>query len=882
MPRNALFLLRLLVVSAALAATLNGQAQRMRQTLNDGWRFRLGDETEAHVPDCDDSSWQPVHLPHTWNTDAYAVKSYYRGTGWYRRTLRLPETWRQRRIVLRTEAASKALTLYVDGREAGRHAGGYTAFSCDLTPWLEAGSDTHTLALRVDNAREDIPPISGDFTFFGGIYRDVWIEALPPCRFAEDDFGGGGLFVTTPQVSEERATVALRAELTNDGTAPASVEFTCTLHAPDGTLLQTMRRLVQLREGGSAELRCESRPVEHPQLWTPETPALYRLECTLRDARSGELLDRAERVAAFRWFRFDGREGFFLNGKPYKLRGVCRHQDQRPYGVALTGEMHRRDFRLMKQMGANFLRISHYPQDEALLELCDREGMLAWEEIPVIDIVPETEGYGEHCERNLREMIRQHYNHPSVILWGYMNEILLVAQRRHPTPETLQPVVERTLTLARRLEQVLHEEDSTRLSTMAFHGSDDYNATGLSAITDVVGWNLYAGWYGGNLHEFEAFLARQQRDWPDHPVIVSEYGAGSDRRLHAREPQPFDFSIEYQQRYAEHYLPVLENTPYVCGGTYWNLIDFSSALRDESMPRINNKGLLYADRTPKDLYYYFQAAWRSDVPMLYIASRDWTERHIVRSGAATPGQPVKIYTNLPEAELFIDGRSVGKQPAVNHQVCFEVPLSDGWHLLEARGEHAGRPVQDALRIRCTSVPERSADWDMGTAELAVNVGSGCSFTSEQSGLTWLPDRPYAAGGWGYLGGEAKSSQTEIALTADGPLFQSFRKGLSGYRFDLPEGRYEVELLLADCSGAGEQAAYLLGRNRGETAVQGDRFAVRINGTTVESDCFPLRDNGAFCAVRKRYPVRNETGAIVVEFAPVQGSPILSGIKIRKL
>ena len=222
---------------------------------------------------------------------------------------------------------------------------------------------------------------------------------------------------------------------------------------------------------------------------------------------TGEVVDYSEHYTAFRWYRFDGKEGFFLNGKPYKLRGVCRHQDQKPIGVALTDEMHRRDFLLMKEMGANFIRISHYPQDDALLEMCDKLGMLAWEEIPVIDIVPDTPGYGDHCERNLREMIRQHYNHPSIIMWGYMNEILLVTQRRYKTEEDQKPVLERTLALAERLEKALKEEDDTRLSTMAFHGSNSYNEVGLSRITDIVGGNSYPGWYGGDLTGFEHYLA---------------------------------------------------------------------------------------------------------------------------------------------------------------------------------------------------------------------------------------------------------------------------------------------------------------------------------------------------------------------------------------
>lgn len=621
----------------------------------------------------------------------------------------------------------------------------------------------------MDNARQDIAPISGDFTFFGGIYRDVWLTAVPNQHFNLTNHSSDGLFISTPQVSEERGIISIRGEVKNDAKEKATLELTHTIYRPDGTLLQTLKKNIQLKAGETYAFSNEATPVLKPELWTPETPRLYRVETTLRNRKTKTLLDQSNHYTAFRWFRFDGDEGFFLNGKPYKLRGICRHQDQKPIGPALTDEMHRRDFLLMKEMGANFIRISHYPQDDALLEMCDKLGMLAWEEIPIIDIVPNTPGYGDNCERNLREMIRQHYNHPSIITWGYMNEILLVTQRKYKTEAELKPVLERTLALANRLERVLKEEDSTRISTMAFHGSNSYNETGLSKITDIVGWNLYQGWYGGDLTGFEKFLAQQHQNHPTHPMIVSEYGAGSDKRLHSLHPRAFDFSIEYQQKYLEHYLPVLEDTPYICGGTHWNFIDFSSALRDESMPRINNKGLVYADRTPKDVYHYYQAAWRKDIPVLHIASRDWTDRAGVQQGNAPVYLPVKIYTNLSEVELFIDGISLGKQKTENYTATFEVPFSNRNPFLFAQGNYQGKTVQDGLRINFTPIPACLDANNLKGLELAVNVGSQCFFTSDESQLTWLPDQPYAAGSWGYIGGKEGTAQTEIQNTADGPL-----------------------------------------------------------------------------------------------------------------
>ncbi len=870
----------IVAASLSLLSLPSAYAQREMQTINDSWKFLKAECPAAADSAFDDSRWTDIHLPHTWNTDAYTEKNYYRGTGWYRRRITLPAHWQGKQIFLRLDAASKAATLYINGQKIGEHAGGYTACTFNITPYLSYDSP-NVLSIRVDNARMDIPPISGDFTFFGGIYRDVWLTAVPDQHFHLTNHGSDGIFISTPQVSEEQATLAIRGEIKNEAHEKASLELTHTIYHPDGTLLQTLKKNIQLKAGETYAFLNETAPILHPKLWTPETPCLYRVETTLRDRKTRALLDRSNHHAGFRWFHFDPDKGFFLNGQPYKLRGICRHQDQRPIGVALTDEMHRRDMKLMKEMGANFIRISHYPQDDALLEMCDKLGMLAWEEIPIIDIVPDTPGYSDNCERNLREMIRQHYNHPSIIIWGYMNEILLVTQRRYKTEAELKPAIERTLALAQRLERVLKEEDSTRVSTMAFHGSNSYNETGLSQITDIVGWNLYQGWYGGGFTGFERFLAEQHRDYPTHPMIVSEYGAGSDKRLHSLTPRAFDFSIEYQQMYLEHYLPVMEETPYVCGGTHWNFIDFSSALRDESMPRINNKGMMYADRTPKDVYYYYKATWRSDIPVLHIASRDWTHRSGVQHGDAPVMLPVKVYSNLPEVELFIDGKPIGKQKTTNYTACFEVPFSGKEPFLSAHGTYQGKPVSDGLRVYFSPVPAQLDASRLERLELAVNVGSQCFFTSDESLLTWVPDQPYTSGSWGYIGGKEAGTQTEIGNTADGPLFQTLRNGIEAYRFDVPQGIYEVELIFADIFRQQSSAAYLLGRGNGQENRE-NTFGIRINGQTVEDALAPCKESGYFQALRKKYIVKNETDHLKIKFQALGGSCFLNGIKLRKV
>jgi len=872
------FILLTLVVLWLIALPVKAQTERM--TVNDGWRFFKGDIPAASAANFQDADWEKVNLPHTWNTDAYTVRNYYQGIGWYRKNLQIPQRWQGKRLYLHFEGANKVATVYLNGKMLGEHLGGYTYFNYDITDVVNANGN-NTLAVKVDNARMDATPQSGDFTFMGGIYRDVWLIAANPVHFDLTNKASDGIFVTTPQVSETNATVSVRGILKNETNVKQNLELEVALYCPHGSLKDSQKQRIQLKPGEDFNFQLLNKLAEDVHLWSPEDPKLYQVKATVRDRKTGAVLDERTVHTAFRWYSFDADKGFTLNGKPYKLRGVCRHQDQAPVGYALSDEMHRRDMLLMKEMGTNFIRISHYPQDEAILEMCDKLGILAWEEIPIINAVPaNSPGYEDSCEENLREMIRQHYNHPSVILWGYMNEIMLMAQYIRYTDEEQKQLNERTLGLANRLEKVLKEEDSTRLSTMAFHGNNSYNEIGISEVTDVVGWNIYNGWYGANLADFDQWMADQHRDHPTHPMIVSEYGAGSDKRLHTLAEEIQDFSIEYQQTYIEHYIPVIENTPYIMGGSYWNFIDFSSASRAEATPRINNKGLTYNNRTPKDVFYYLKAYWRSDIPVLHIATRDWNVRSGVQQGDAPVVQPVKVYTNLPSVELLMNGKSLGSKRVENFFAIFDVPFESGEPVLTARGTWQGKQVEDAIKIQFTAFPAQITGKNVKGLELGVNVGSNCFFISDVSNFTWLPDQPYTEGGWGYLGGNTKRVTTEIAATHDGPLFQTQRTGIEGYRFDVPKGTYEVELLFADLSGADRRAAYQLSSDTQGTngnAVLG----ISINGQTVDA-ISPKTDNGVFTALRKKYIVQNTTDHVEVCFDASNGEAFLNGIKIRKI
>ena len=848
---------RCLLAIVVMFVVTSLQAQREMKTINDNWEFRKSI----------DESWESVNLPHTFNIDAYQQRNYYQGKGFYRRTLVLPEIVAERLYYMKIDAASKAATIRVNGKEVGSHVGGYTACIVDITEYIRK---ENLIEITVDNGRKDITPISADFTFWGGIYRDVWLISTPKQHFNMSNMGSDGIFISTPVVNEKRGVLKVKCEVTNDSHESSILEVRSAIYSPQGKLLQTIKQKQKLKSGETYIFENTSGAIESPDLWSPETPSLYLVKTTLVDPKSGKLLDEKNHKVGFRWFTFDGSKGFFLNGKSYKLRGLNRHQDQAPAGVALDDEAHRRDIFLMKELGCNFIRISHFPQDDAILEMCDELGLLAWEEIPIINIVPNTPGYDDNCEYNLREMIRQHYNHSSVITWGYMNEILLTA------PSIVKPewlaCKERTVNLAQRLEAVLKEEDPGRASVMAFNMTNLYNEIGLNLV-DVVGWNLYHGWYVDKLKDFNAWCEDQHRRYPDQPMIISEWGAGSDKRLHSTQGRAFDFSIEYQQTYIEHYLPFIENTEWISGCAYWNFIDFNVAARQESMPRVNNKGLAYNNRIWKDVAYYFKAMWRKDIPVIRIASRDWE----MRTGEINKPQSIKIYSNMPEVELFINGQSIGCQKIANCHTVFNVILPEGISVLMAQGIKNGKTVQDAMTIQFKSLPN-IAEGD----ELAINVGSNCYFTSDISNLTWLPDQPYTAGGWGYIGGKAHSTTSEIYNTLDGPIYQTWREGNWSYKIDAPIGEYEIELLIADVTKPAAQLANLLNKNKEEKHSGETRFHISICGKQVETNFSPIDGGKHRTAFKRRYIIRNEHDHIVISAGAVKGEPFLAGIKVRKL
>ena len=846
-------------------------------SINDSWGFAKRDIAIGAVSD--ETNWEKVNLPHTWNAqDGYVDKNYFRGTCSYKKMLTMPSVAVDKVIYLQFEGVLSFAQVYLNGKWVGEHKGGYTAFGFDISKAVLFGQKNELL-VKVNNENKDIAPLHGDFTCWGGIYRDVKLITTEKVRFAVGKYADDGILIRTPQVSADNASVHILAQLSNQSLVSQKVILKSIIRKQTGEIVASQSLKVALNPLESIPIVLDKLKVKSPSLWSPESPNLYVVETLMMDQKSNQIIDQLTNNIGFRWFSMDGQKGFFLNGKHLKLVGVNRHQDFDGLGSALTDDFHRSDVQIMKDMGVNFLRIAHYPQDKALLDACDKQGILAWEEIPMVDIVSFNDDYYANCETNLKEMIYQHLNHPSVIAWGFMNEIYLWVNKTIPK-EKRESYYKHTVAIAHKLDSVVHKIDPSRLTTMALHVDSAYETSGLAKITDVVGWNVYKGWYGDEMSDFCKFMDAQHADFPNRPLIVSEYGAGSDRRIHTQHGQSFDFSMEYQQQFHEAYLPYILARDYIAGSSMWNMNDFGSADRDESMPRINNKGLLYYNREPKDIYYYYQAML-SKSSVVHIATNDWFLRTAVSEldNQKVSLQPVKVYSNLNEAELLVDGHSYGIKKMVNCNAVWSVPFHNGKSTIVARSVDKAHPGQDATTVEFKIIPSDLQASSNQSLEIGVNCGSNCDFTDDKSKFTWLADRPYKERGFGYMGGEIYKSKPwvvgfidQVFETRNVPLFQTIRYGATGYRFDVPNGEYEVELSFTEPNTANQK---ILPKE--------NVFDVVVNGIVVFPAYNIAENGGRLFSITKKIATKAVSGlGINIELKAIKGTTLISAIKVVRV
>lgn len=894
--QRTFYLLCLSIILQLLLPASDIMAQnRTSYSINSNWQFFRGELPDSDATD-KQLNWELVAIPHTWNAADVKdeVPGYYRGTSWYKKQLFIPASFKSKNVYLQFEAANQVAEVFVNGKKAGEHTGGYTAFNININPYINFNEGAaNEIAIKVNNSHnEDIPPLSADFTFFGGVYRDVFLTAVDKVHFNMDDHASSGVFITTPVVSATRATVNVRGAFNNTG-AKTAVWIISTIKDKNGAVIAEQKSKATALGNNRFEHNFPN--ITNPKLWSPDSPYLYSVTSVIQDVKTFEVLDKVTNPLGFRWFKFDASKGFFLNGKPLKLVGASRHQDFKDMGNALPDAMHVRDVELLKEMGANFLRVAHYPQDKSVLEACDRLGLLAAVEIPIVNAITETEAFSKNSKNMQVEMIRQNFNHPSVIIWAYMNEVLLRPKFAGDSlrRETYFKSIAR---LAQELEDITRAEDPQRYTMIPNHGNFNlYHRVGLTKIPMLVGWNLYQGWYSGKLQAFAEFLDMHHKMLPDKPLLVTEYGSDADIRLHSSSPERFDKTVEYTQLYHEVYYKAMMDRPFVSAIMAWNFADFNSEERRETDPHINNKGLMTIDRKPKDAYYFYQANLLKK-PFIKIGSTD----RLIRSGIAgthnTLTQQIVVYSNQPKVSLSVNGISKGEKSISSGMAKFEVELQNGTNLLEAITLINGKPHTDRQTLIGRLIPQDLNSKENRFREINVNVGDRREFYDETIDQVWLPEQEYTkSGSWGYIGGsvykmpdvsrQAFGTSADILGTNLDPVFQTQRFGIKEFVFDVANGTYELELHFAELQSLKKKDALAYNLGSGSPVVeqfQEKIFNVHINGqpamVSLSSNTNLLSEQAY--SIKLPVDVSNNEG-IRVKFDAVLGETILNGIQVRR-
>ncbi len=872
--------------------------ERISSTINSNWLFCKGDTSKMSPQ----TKWTSVSIPHTWNADDVndEVPGYYRGEGWYKKSIYIPVSWKEKDIYLYFEGIGQVAEVFLNGKPVGKHIGSYNAFSFPISNYVNYSSEDNVpneLLVKVDNSHnENIPPLSADFTFYGGIYRDVYVKAINKIHFDADNYASPGVFISTPVVSANNAIVNIKGAFVNGSNSKRKLVISHKIYDAEGKLFGEQNSQITLNAAQKSDFVQEFKNIKGQHLWSIEDPYLYRVVSTITDAATNQKLDETVNPLGFRWFVFDADKGFFLNGKYVKLIGASRHQDYKGLGNALPDAMHVQDVMLLKQMGGNFLRIAHYPQDPAIIETCDRLGILTSVETPIVNRITETEAFANNAKQMHLEMIRQNYNHPSLIMWTYMNEVLLMP--RYARGSEQQETYFKAITkLAQELEDLTHNEDSLRYTMIPNHGAWElYNKVGLTKIPKLVGWNLYQGWYSGTLQDFGKFLDNHHKELPNKPVLVTEYGSDADNRLHNFNPERFDKSIEYTTILHQSYLKDIMSRPFVAAGIIWNLAEFNSEQRAETTPHINAKGLLTWDRKPKDGYRFYQSNLLTS-PYLQIGSKEWNARTGFANAETelTCTQPITVFSNQKKVTLQLNGKEIGTKETVQGIAAFDVPFVNGINEITASASENGHHVSDHTNIRFTLLSQNLRSLTLPFNEMNISLGDKRFYFDEKAGQTWIPEQVYKEGSWGYVGGQVfmvkGSTRTGYGTTKDilgtdaDPIYQTQRTGIEQFRFDVPNGKYEITLHFAELLSPAKanDLVYNLGSAAAPEEFKERSFDVLMNG----QELLTHFNNSGYLeplhAVSTKHTViLNSNEGITLDFKTLKGEAILNGIQLKRV
>lgn len=656
-------------------------AQRQDILLNNDWNFRFSHQVQKGTE-------VRVDLPHTWNAqDALSGKiDYKRGIGNYEKNLFIRPEWKGKRLFIRFEGVNNIADVFINRRHIGEHRGGYGAFIFEITGKVEYGKE-NSILVRVNNGEQlDIMPLVGDFNFYGGIYRDVHLLITDETCISPLDYASPGVRLIQDSVSHRYAKVRAIVDLSNGSSGNQEVELNVRLLDGQRVVKEGTKNVnLSGNEVMQQELTFE---IDQPHLWNGrQDPFLYQAEVTL--FRNGQMVDRVTQPLGLRFYRIDPDKGFFLNGKHLPLQGVCRHQDRSEVGNALRPQHHEEDVALMLEMGVNAVRLAHYPQATYFYDLMDKNGIIVWAEIPFVG----PGGYNDkgfvdlpafraNGKEQLKELIRQHYNHPSICVWGLFNE--------------LTELGDNPVEYIKELNVLAHQEDTTRPTTSASNQMGD-----LNFITDAIAWNRYDGWYSGTPADLGKWLDRMHKDHPEICIAISEYGAGASiyhqqDSLVKTVPTSWWHPENWQTYYHIENWKTISSRPYVWGSFVWNMFDFGAAHRTEGdRPGINDKGLVTFDRkVRKDAFYFYKANWNREEPMLYLTGK----RNTVRTQRL---QTIIAFTNQAGAELFVNGKSYGKTTPDSYAILEwkNVELEPGENEIKVVSTNKKLPLSDSFHCR---------------------------------------------------------------------------------------------------------------------------------------------------------------------------------------
>ena len=661
----------------AMAVSMQTLAQRENILINQDWNFRFSHQVNKN-------SSRRVDLPHTWNAqDALSGKpDYKRGIGNYDKKLFIRSEWKGKRLFLRFEGANCVSNVFINGKQIGEHRGGYGAFIFEITDKVNYGKN-NTVLVRVNNGEQlDVMPLVGDFNFYGGIYRDVHLLVTEDICISPLDYASPGVYLFQQHVGEKQAAVLARINLSNGTEHPRQATLRLQVKEGDKVVYQADKK-VTVAPHTSVQPEEMSFTLLNPRLWNGrEDPFMYQTVITL--VKDGKEIDKVEQPLGLRYYATDADRGFFLNGKHLPLHGVCRHQEWAEVGNALRPMHHEEDTRLMLEMGVNAIRLAHYPQATYMYDLMDRNGIVTWAEIPFVGPggyadkgFVDQPSFRKNGKEQLKEMIRQHFNHPSICFWGLFNE--------------LKENGDNPLEYIKELNVLAHQEDPTRPTTSASN-----QGGAINFITDNIAWNRYDGWYGATPATLASWLDKTHQAHPEIKIAISEYGAGASiyhqqDSLVQTSPGSWWHPENWQTEYHIQNWKIISERPYVWGSFVWNMFDFGAAHRTEGDRQgINDKGLVTHDRkVKKDAFYFYKANWNPE-PMVYIAGRRSVNR-------VKPVTEVQIFSNCAEVTLKVNGQIIKKMQPDGVKVCIfkDIRLKKGENNIEVSAKNGKRVITDA-------------------------------------------------------------------------------------------------------------------------------------------------------------------------------------------